>query len=640
MNNQVGQKRPRDNADVTGQSLTRRTRRPTLDPACDLCKLMFSHRGLQYLNSLNGLRHRTRTDCEASGNNGCEICKFIFLVVYNENNENWTGSDHLIFRNSRQTSLTNTDNIQPGIYGLQGTFASKPNDCIINIHPFAEGDNLMGTIVQRRPLHRDVQSDRVFSAAKALMRKCMDPKKPHKNCQYSRDTVLPLRVLDVGIPEDSHSTIKLKVNEMETHAPYLALSYCWGRQPKPTAPIQPLQLRSENLKHLETSIKLESLQQSIQDAIFVTRKLGFRYLWVDALCIIQNCAIDKHKEISRMSSIYKNATITIAASSSQSAADGFLSKTIQPYCPDLDFCVPLSNDEIGTVYLSAGAYEPEHHLDTRGWTLQEFMLSSRMLLFSDYELLWQCKEVDLRGVSGRGLEYTQLLETLPWIVFDEDAEPDFGSIDMEKIYLWKTIIQQYTERSLKEPGDRLNAIMGITCDLETLWHDEIIYGLWKKWFIELLAWYKPASEREKKRHLRRAPSWSWASLNGVIRYKESITREDAKVKSLTVSAAELTCRILKASDVDYEKALMIDETPDLTDAATELGQNESVLGNAEYLLLGTFKSNGGIDHGIGLLIADVGTGLYRRVGLVIFRDMEIWNGVKRRDITLEGKIGG
>jgi hypothetical protein len=496
----------------------------------------------------------------------------------------------------------------------------------------------MGKFVQQRPLHRDVQSDGVFSAAKSLIKECMEPKKPHKHCRYSRENVLPFRVLDVGEPGDSQPTINLKVNETETHDQYLALSYCWGRQPEPTAPIQPLQLRKENLNQLVAGIRLESLQQTIQDAIFATRKLGFRYLWVDALCIIQNCVIDKHKEISRMSSIYKNATITIAASSSESAADGFLSKTIQPYCPDLEFHVSMSNGKMGTVYLSAQAYEPKHHLDTRGWTLQEFMLSSRMLLFSDYELLWQCKEVDLQSVSGGGLEYTQPLEALPWTVFDDDTEPYFGSVDLDKIYLWKTIIQQYTERNLKEPDDRLNAIMGITCELETLWHDENIYGLWKKWFIELLAWYKPACESEKTRHLKRAPSWSWASLNGVIHYKGSIATEDAKVKSLTMSAVELTCRLFEASKVKSDKVFTIDEMPDLTDAATELGQNKLPLGVAKYLLLGTFKSDTGLEHGIGLLVADVGTKLYRRVGLVIFRDMEIWNDVKRQDVTLEGKI--
>lgn len=466
----------------------------------------------------------------------------------------------------------------------------------------------------------------------------MDPTKPHRHCQYSRDTVLPSRVLDVGTSRDSQSTLRLKVNETETHGPYLALSYCWGPPPASISHVQPLQLRLENLETLKAGIDFENLQQSIQDAVFVSRELGFRYLWVDALCIIQNCDADKGKEISRMSSIYKNATVTIAASSSKSATDGFLLKEEQPYCPEFEFHIPMSGNRTGTVYMSAESYEPEHHLDTRGWTLQEFMLSSRILFFSDYELLWQCKEVDLRSVSGRGLEYTQPLEALPWTVFDDDAEPYFGNDDTEKIYLWKTVVQQYTERNLKEPSDRLNAIMGITCELETLWRDECLYGVWKKWFLELLAWYKPYSEREEKRHIERAPSWSWASLNGVVKYKGPISTEDARIKALTMSAVELTCRILKADDIKNNDVFTIHEEPDLINAATEIGQNELPIGMAQYMLLGMFKSDGGLENGIGLLVVEVGTGLYRRVGLVTFRDMKLWNNVNRRDVILEGRI--
>ncbi|KAL9477458.1 hypothetical protein ACSS6W_007299 [Trichoderma asperelloides] len=631
MNHQTRRRRRRRTLKIN-----RRIRRRTLDIPCDLCKLIFSREGLQYLSSFDGLRHHTRASCAASRDEGCQICKFIFLAVCKDHDRDWDDNDHLVFRNFPQRSSTNI----PGIYSLQCTFEGGLADCIITINTFAREDNPMGKIVQRRPLYRNVKSDTVLLAAKSLLQKCMNPTKPHKHCRYSRDTVLPSRVLDVGVTGDSQPTLKLKVNKTETHAPYLALSYCWGPPPASTSHMQPLQLRLENLNTLMAGIDFETLQQSIQDAVFVARELGFRYLWVDALCIIQNCDADKNREISRMSAIYKNATVTIAASSSKSAADGFLSTEVQPYCPEFEFHVPMPYNRMGTVYMSAEPYNPEHHLDTRGWTYQEFMLSSRMLYFSEYELLWQCKEIDLRSVSEGGLEYTQQLEALPWVVFDDDAEPYFGIDHAEKIYIWKTAVQQYTERNLKEPNDRLNAIMGIICELEPLWRQECIYGLWKQWFIELLAWYKPYSEREKQRHIERAPSWSWASLNGVVRYKGSISTEDAKVLSLTVSVVELTCRILKEDDIkSKEDAFTIHEEPDLIDAATEIGQNGSPIEMAQYLLLGTFKLEGGLEHGIGLLVVEVGTGLYRRVGLVTFRDMKLWDNIERRDVVLEGRIG-
>lgn len=460
---------------------------------------------------------------------------------------------------------------------------------------------------------------------------------PHKHCQYSRDTVLPLRVLDVGQPEDSHPTVKLRINDVDTRAQYLALSYCWGKQPDSAA--KPLQLQKDNLKQLVAGIKLESLQQSIKDAIFATRKLGFRYLWVDALCIIQDCAEDKETEISRMASIYKNASVTIAASSSENAAHGFLTQKIRPYCPDYEVRIPMANNATGTVYLSTGPYEPDHPLDKRGWTLQEFMLSSRMLIFSDYELLWQCKEVDLRSVSTRGLEYLQPLESLPWTVFDNGAEPFFGNLEADKLYLWKTIVQQYTDRNLTNTDDKLNAVMGITSELETLWRDINIYGLWTKWFIDLLAWHKPDIEREEGRNLKRAPSWSWASLDGVVAYEGSISTEDAVVKSLTIQRVVLTCRMLKVNEVKYEKVDTIVEGMDLVDPGAELQEMGLRLDDLEYLLLGTVQIGEDTEKGKGLLVVDVGGGLYRRIGLVNFEDMVIWEDIDRRDITFEAKIG-
>ncbi|KAI0592765.1 heterokaryon incompatibility protein-domain-containing protein [Biscogniauxia sp. FL1348] len=632
-----------DYADSPDLPQSKRTRESKPELQCVLCTLMFSQQGLKHLNSPKGLRHWTRAECMASRAEGCRLCEFIFLVIYKEHGNNWRDNDPLIFRNFRSSQSTRTvsGSIQlPGIYGLKGSLESELDKFIIKILPFAERGNPIANIILRRPIHRDVQSDNVFMAAKSLAKRCINPDKPHKLCRYSRDTVLPTRVLDLGKPEDPHPTIKLKVNQTETHGLYLALSYCWGKQPKPTAPVQPLLLRRNTLHNFINEIKLESLQQSVQDAIFVTRKLGFRYLWVDALCIVQDCKVDKDEEISRMASIYKNAAITIAASSSDKATDGFLSKRIQPYLPDYMFHIPTLTGEIGTVYLSAEAYEPEHPLDTRGWAFQEFMLSSRMLIFSDYELLWQCKEVDLRGVTGRGLDYLQPLEALPWTVFDGDAEPYFGNLDSDKLYLWKTIVQQYTDRKLTDPEDRLQAIRGITAELEILWRDTNIYGLWKKWFIELLAWYKPEVDREKERCLKRAPSWSWASLNGVIYYEGPFWTEDAKVKSLTVATAELTCRILEEGDIDDEKFATILERPDLENPSAELRQRGLEQREMEYLLLGTVRGGEGYIKGIALLVVNVGKSVYRRIGLVIFTDMTVWKDAKLRDITLEPMLRG
>ncbi|RSL51348.1 hypothetical protein CEP54_011449 [Fusarium duplospermum] len=470
------------------------------------------------------------------------------------------------------------------------------------------------------------------------------------------NTVLPTRVLDVGDPKDSDPPLKLQVNEDVNkdyiHEPYLALSYCWG-EPDPEAEFEPVLLRKKSLRGLTSGIDPQDLQKTIRDAIWVTRELGFRYLWVDALCIIQDDKKDKANEISQMSTIYKNASITLAAGTATGASEGFLDNVVSKpniYLPENNFAIPMGNGaEVGTVYLSAEAYKADHPLDKRGWTLQEYMLSSRMLIFSDYQLLWQCKEVELQSVTGnnRGLEYQQHLESVPWKVFDEEEEPYFGTHDSEKLYIWKTIILQYTERNLKEKDDRLPAVSGITTELEKLWRDSNIYGLWRRWFISLLAWYKDGEDRVKERNLKRAPSWSWASLDGKIHYKGPLEHEDAKVKTLSMTSVVLSCRILDIDAVEADihgnddMEVLFDngpqsvlEKPDLDESSwrKELGQKDIL-----YLLLGTLANDCPEGRGLGLLVIKVAKGRYRRIGLAMFHVMSMWEGVDRQTIEFEPK---
>ncbi|GKT49799.1 uncharacterized protein ColSpa_09980 [Colletotrichum spaethianum] len=484
------------------------------------------------------------------------------------------------------------------------------------------------------PSKRDVKSERALSAARKLYKEC---KKSHAPCRYARDTVLPSRVLDLGTAEAP--TLKLYVNNTEEHGEYVALSYCWG------GPQRGL-LKRKTLSNMEGGIQLGNLQLTVRDAITVTRRLGFRYLWIDALCIIQDCNMDKEREIANMAMIYKNAAMTIAAGTAVKAADGFLDMKAT-YLPDDKFSVPMPTGEMGTVYLRAEAHIPKHTLDERGWVLQEFLLSSRMLVFSEYELLWQCKEVELRSVMENGLEYLQPQESLPWTVFDEDTESLFGNEDMEKRYIWKTIVQQYTLRQLGFKDDRLNALTGITRELETLWRDTNAFGLWMKWFVELLAWSKRGFDsdegvRETKRE-GRAPSWSWASVNGRIRFTQMFQREDATVQQVNLLEAResrrvvLKCRLLSDHDVDpamFEEdedsgKSRVEMFYDMDDSVDEVGDRA-----LHYLLLGTISERGkSLD--VAIMVMEVSGGFFQRVGLAIFDDTDAWKDSEHRNVRLQ-----
>ena len=101
---------------------------------------MFSHQGLNYLNSPSGFLHQTRTECMASGNEGCRMCELVFLVVCKDYDQNWSGGDRLIFRNFRSAHSTSavSSTRLPGIYGLKGSLESEPDKHVITIYPFAK----------------------------------------------------------------------------------------------------------------------------------------------------------------------------------------------------------------------------------------------------------------------------------------------------------------------------------------------------------------------------------------------------------------------------------------------------------------------------------------------------------------------
>jgi len=127
--------------------------------------------------------------------------------------------------------------------------------------------------------------------------------------------MLPTRVINVGSQEDR--AIKIHLTQEGERGQYLTLSYCWGKLPQYIT-------TKETIKDESRTIQLDNLAQTIKDAVSITRQLGFQYLWIDALCIVQDCPTDKSNEISRMHEVYKNSTLTISASTAFGVMEGFL----------------------------------------------------------------------------------------------------------------------------------------------------------------------------------------------------------------------------------------------------------------------------------------------------------------------------
>jgi hypothetical protein len=115
-------------------------------------------------------------------------------------------------------------------------------------------------------------------------------------------------------------------------------------------------------------------------------------LRVDSLCIIQDDPEDVTLEISRKPSVYRNATVTIAASRAKNVFESLLRDRPSP---DVIFQLPClpPGEEMGLIQLfpNASGGEEEEPLDCRGLALQECLLSTRILDYGTCQVRWMCK---------------------------------------------------------------------------------------------------------------------------------------------------------------------------------------------------------------------------------------------------------
>ncbi|OCL08802.1 HET-domain-containing protein, partial [Glonium stellatum] len=284
---------------------------------------------------------------------------------------------------------------------------------------------------------------------------------------------------------------------------YAALSYCWGKSKKTTT------TTIHNLhEHIEAGFSYELLGKTIQDAVSITRSIGVRYLWVDALCIIQGsedeARADWQTESSRMAAVYGNAYVTIIAADSPTSDSGILRKRsiIRESSISQDGFTQrrIYSAFRNTKILEAASSTP-NIWSTRAWTFQEAVLSRRALLYTDQKKYWKCGH-GLLSEDGK-LARSTLIHRLTRNLVEQD---------------WHLVIEEYTKRRLSNGNDKLPALSG----LASLYHrgnaTPYLAGLWNTTLLSDLLWRTEISAELMPQHTQsyRAPSWSWASVDGPV----------------------------------------------------------------------------------------------------------------------------
>ncbi|SJL12719.1 uncharacterized protein ARMOST_16150 [Armillaria ostoyae] len=357
--------------------------------------------------------------------------------------------------------------------------------------------------------HREVLLHVDSTLGYDLIKKCVGDCLRHERCPPPLRTLLPTRVIDCANPELPCLFVNQGIEDN-----YVALSYAWGeKQPHCTTTI--------NLDSYIAGIPLQNIPKTIMDAIKVTQKLGLRFLWVDALCILQDSDDDKAQEIAQMRRIFRDAYVTIIAACAHKVSNGFLHRrsTWHPTASTLPFRCP--DGGIGTMQLRGGQYAPKEPVNERAWCLEERVLSPRRVIYASHTLQYECQTTHI-NVNGAPnfIEPFDGIPRLPDRIFlPTPAIPNSDlPADEDVAKAWRDILNLYTQRTLTKPRDRLVALSGIVEQFHRFWsHTTYIAGLWEHQLPGCLLWYQSSGSQCCTRPDRyRAPSWSWASTDGEV----------------------------------------------------------------------------------------------------------------------------
>jgi hypothetical protein len=400
----------------------------------------------------------------------------------------------------------------------------------------------------------------------------------------STDLKVTARIVQKSNPADFPS-------KSTTGITYISLSHSWGPAPNPSAPLQgraDTVLTASNLPRWQTDLPLDSLPLTFQDAIRICASLGFAYIWIDSLCILQDSREDWVAQSAVMGDVYKFAWLNIAALSTTSDYEGFIntrdprvefgfrapfSGILKPHLreknPDAQECV-LARGKAKLLWNFArdipGSNSFNAPLFTRAWVYQERSLARRTLAFAKNAVYWACDEYsrgEQPGWAIGGLEQEGLRGTLHGVLETASklaAHTADGSIprqapltreDRLKLIQgfdlrWFLCVTSYTLCKLTKQTDKLIAVSSVARELANMKvvGKRYLAGLWDINLPFQLAWISvqgdttPARKRVGDAEYV-APSWSWASIEAPVQPRFIFDDGDRMKTLADVRAAEV-----------------------------------------------------------------------------------------------------
>ena len=404
--------------------------------------------------------------------------------------------------------------------------------CIRSCHPRQRTDG--ACLDEARTLYVDSLSDNTGSIEcwKLVNTWIADCVNNHPNCNDdSDDKWFPTRLLDLGCEPDSPA-LRIVLSEREKPAgKYATLSYRWKSS-------EALLLLLNDLETFRDLIPAHKLPEVIRSAVDVTRKLGIRYLWW-ILCVLSKTTLDWQQESAEMGMIYRKAWINLSASgASDVGKEGlFFARDPEAVRP-VQIRLASTHGDVERYYLMRHTFWEDQFRQSaifeRGWVFQERLLSRRVLHFGKDQILWECRETCCCETFPHGLhpalrERSQFATNLSYSswrqgelgislsyhrdnVINSGGAPDENLVQYWNMRIWQAITASYSQCQLTRSHDKLIALSGIAKDMSRVLKDDYLAGNWKSHLPEVLMW----TGRVTRPRPLRAPTWSWASVDGKI----------------------------------------------------------------------------------------------------------------------------
>jgi len=353
----------------------------------------------------------------------------------------------------------------------------------------------------------------------------------HTDCKRpsTKKAFLPTRLLCIKVGQICLVETQNFTEEQRAAARFIALSHCWG----PPGVIQ-YKTTTENILARLKSIAVDELPQTIKDAVAAGQALGIDYIWIDSICIVQDMPQDLKHELSIMLEVYSKAEFTISAACAASVEEGFLKRPSDSR-PRLIIPGKCGTNNSGMIIFTE--HQPDRSLTSmwrgqihqspwnqRAWTLQESLVTPRILHFGKDYIFFECSTQDCFEGADISREFSVTLYDPEHVRRSPNTfRPSYAvrrseEIDIEQTYKnFYRSVAMYAKRRISFVHDKAVGFSSILLAGAFVTKSPARHGLLMDDLRRGLIWMTSDPNRPTKT-LSQWPTWSWLSYDGMVAF--------------------------------------------------------------------------------------------------------------------------